>query len=205
MKKILITVFIFALLPVAVNAQTLPPNETVGTSWYGNGCEVARVTSCNVSSDVEVLIYANGIRVGVCGSGSYSQFYSRGLYTDSITLVNTSYTSSTQLSGLSIECETGFSGQSQQIDPTATPILVTPQPIPDFSGQSSGDSNPIPMPSFGGDLSDPNSPVNLWLGYAQDTIDMVNHGNLLYIIGAIAGAGAVMVWAIQQVKNPRSW
>jgi hypothetical protein len=33
-------------------------------------------------------------------------------------------------------------------------------------------------------------------GYAEDTVDLVNQGNLLYITGAIMSAGMILVWAI---------
>ena len=33
------------LVAVVVSAQTLPPGEMVDVPWYGNGCEVAHVSS----------------------------------------------------------------------------------------------------------------------------------------------------------------
>jgi len=79
---------------------------------------------------------------------------------------------------------------------------MTPPPTPQIAyAQDTG----LPVPSFGGSLNDPDSPINMWIGYAEDIIDLINRGNLLYIIGAIMGAGVVLAWAIQQVRNPKSW
>jgi hypothetical protein len=58
---------------------------------------------------------------------------------------------------------------------------------------------------LGGSLSNPDAPINQWLDIALDFIDIVNSGNLLYIIGAIGGAGAVLAWAISTVRHPETF
>ena len=201
MKSIFIAVVLCLVFVSAVSAQTVPPGGMVNVDWNGSGCAMAAVTSCNSDNpEAPVLIYCNGVNVGTCGGGPYADFYSRGTVTDTITLVNTSDISSTDVTLLSVSCS---SYAAQDINPTPTPIrLMTPPPTPQIAyAQDTG----LPVPSFGGSLNDPDSPINMWIGYAEDIIDLINRGNLLYIIGAITGAGAVLAWAIQQVRSPKSW
>ena len=61
----------------------------------------------------------------------------------------------------------------------------------------------LPPNSFGGSLNDQASAINTWLGYAEDTVNLVNQGNLLYIVGAILSAGMILGWAINTLKNPK--
>lgn len=52
------------------------------------------------------------------------------------------------------------------------------------------------LPDFGGTISQ-------WLFYARKTVEMINAGNLLYVVGGILLASLVVSWVIDQVKNPR--
>lgn len=206
MIALIVLTLLFVVVP-GVSAQTLPPNSPVNVEWNGGNCTMAQITSCSVADpSLQVLVYGNGVRIGVCANGSSSsEFYSHGPSTDTITLVNTSYTSSTDVAALSVVCVTaGASGELPY--PTPTPIpLPTPPPTPDIEvhiqGASIGDI--LPPNSFGGDLNDQASAINTWLGYAEDTVDLVNQGNLLYIVGAILSAGMILGWAINTLKNPK--
>jgi hypothetical protein len=45
----------------------------------------------------------------------------------------------------------------------------------------------------------------IWLEHARTTIALVDAGNVLWVIGGVGMAGLVLGWAIDQVKNPKSW
>jgi len=84
--------------------------------------------------------------------------------------------------------------------------LSAPEPFTATSGQIEvlGGSGFLGI-DMGGDLSNPDAPINQWLDIATDFIGVVNAGNLLYIIGAIGGAGAVLAWAISTVRHPETF
>jgi ribonucleotide reductase alpha subunit len=206
----MIALLVIAILFVFVqnvSAQSLPPNSPVILERNVANCSMAQVTSCSVDDPtIEVLVYGNGVRIGVCSSGSSSnEFYSRSPLSDTITLINTSYTTGTSLSSLSVGCASAqASGELPY--PTPTPIpLMTPPPTPEieFTSQGVNASQLLPAWTFGGSLNDQASAINTWLGYAEDTVDLVNQGNLLYITGAIMSAGMILVWAINTLKNPK--
>jgi hypothetical protein len=201
---VIATLFIFVQ---NVSAQTLPPNSPVTIERSLENCSMAQVTSCSVDDpSLTVLVYGNGVRIGVCASGSSSsEFYSRSPSSDTITLINTSYTTSTDVSSINVSCVSAqASGELPY--PTPTPIpLPTPPPTPDIEVHIQGASvaDILPPNSFGGSLNDQASAINTWLGYAEDTVDLVNQGNLLYIVGAILSAGMILGWAINTLKNPK--
>jgi hypothetical protein len=206
MITLIVLIMLFVLVP-GVSAQTLPPNSPVNIERNVANCAIAQVSSCTVDDpSLTVLVYGNGVRIGVCSSGSSSsEFYSRSPSSDTITLINTSYTTSTDLSSISVSCVSAQASGDLPY-PTPTPIpLMTPPPTPDIEVQMSGASvgQILPAQSFGGSLNDPNSPINQWLAYAEDTVDMVNRGNLLYIMAAILSAGMILGWAINTLKNPK--
>jgi hypothetical protein len=85
-------------------------------------------------------------------------------------------------------------------------ILTTPDTYtPTASGSAVLGGGGFLGITFGGSLSNPEAPINVWLGYATEFIDVVNTGNILYIIGAVGGAGAVLGWAIHTVRKPESF
>jgi len=135
-------------------------------------------------------IYVNGAWVGNCATGAFTP---RGAYADTITLINTG--ASTASITLSSACasmasmDMGF--------PTPTPWIMHPPEVED-SGAGFQSQTPLGgiLPDFGGG-------VDTWLGIGEDTVNLVNRGNLLYIMGGISVAGMVLAWAISEIKNPR--
>lgn len=88
--------------------------------------------------------------------------------------------------------------------PTLTPI-ATLTPIT-FTGvftvpqyEHTGPSMSSVLPDFYSGFSAPGG----WLWWAQTTINSVNRGNLLFVIGGILLAAVIIGWVIDQVKNPR--
>jgi len=163
------------------------------------GCTQAAVQSCSTSGNP--YVYANGLQIGECISASMPLTFScRPQMTNTITLLSDTYF---DVYTVSVDC---LAALSDPVIITPTVDLTTPEPITLTLGQESviAGSGFLGI-DFGGSLSNPNAPVNKWLGYATDFIGIVNSGNLLYIIGAIATAGAVLSWAIAQVRNPKSW
>jgi hypothetical protein len=79
-----------------------------------------------------------------------------------------------------------------------TPITYTAAVVvPEFS--HTGASLDGVLPDFSGGFSDPGG----WLYWAQVTINSVNRGNLLFVMGGIILASLLIAWIIDQVKNPR--
>ena len=117
---VIATLFIFVQ---NVSAQTLPPNSPVTIERSLENCSMAQVTSCSVDDpSLTVLVYGNGVRIGVCASGSgSSEFYSRSPSSDTITLINTSYTTSTDVSSINVSC----------VSAQASGELPYPTPTPD--------------------------------------------------------------------------
>ncbi len=173
--------------PTPVAAQVAPGAErSIEISALGGLCTEG-VLTC---SGADVSVYVNGLWVGTCAEVG---FYPRGLYSDTITLVNTGET--TQTITVSTGCGSMFSFDAPL--PTPTPYIMHPvsgsyAPMPGFLGLE-----------FGGDVNNPNAPVNEYLDRAEDVISLVNRGNLLYIVGGVLVAAMLLSWAIEQVKNPK--
>jgi hypothetical protein len=167
----------------------------VEIDWYNSGCTSASV---NCFSADNPWIYANGVKLGRCLSDTLA-FDSRPTYTNTIILADTQSFSAS----VNVTCN-DLSGFAGSVFTPTMPTLPTPPPPPTDTMGAMGATGPsIPMPEFGGDLGDPNSPINRWLGHATSTINSVNRGNLLYIVGGVASAGMILTWAIQRVKNPK--
>jgi hypothetical protein len=185
--------------PTPTPSPTPVIGPEVEIDWYDAGCETANITCY---SDANPYVYANGLNVGRCISSPLT-FNSRPQMTNTITLLDDSVFTVT----LDVACESNVAASwSRPLTPTLE--LPTPPPMEtDTVGIQSvldGDGAFLGL-DFGGNLSDPNAPVNKWLGYGTDFINLVNSGNLLYIIGAIGTAGAVLAWAIHQVRHPGEW
>jgi hypothetical protein len=138
----MIALLVIAILFVFVqnvSAQSLPPNSPVILERNLANCSMAQVTSCSVDDPtIEVLVYCNGVRIrALCSSGSSQQriLFPQPL-SDTITLINTSYTTGTSLSSLSVGCA---SAQASGELPYPTP---TPYPIPDDATSHSRDRVP---------------------------------------------------------------
>lgn len=183
--------------PTSTPVPTPTPvsGQQVEINWLDPNCETAEV-SCSSSGDP--WVYANGLKLGRCSSMP-ATFASRQTMTDTVVLADTA----TFTASAGIECVDTW-GQTSPITPTMPTLPTPPEPSTDTLGAlGSPGGVSIPMPDFGGDLGDPGSPINRWLGYATSTINSVNTGNLLYIVGAVASAGMVLSWAIRRVRNPK--
>jgi len=89
--------------------------------------------------------------------------------------------------------------------PTLTPFPTPTVPAtPDLSeGFGAGFDDTFGTLSGSGALPPFSLDVNVWLFYGRKVIQMINRGNLLFVMGGILMAGLVLGWAIDQVKNPR--
>lgn len=108
-----------------------------------------------------------------------------------------------------------FTVDSQTVIPTPvmpTPIptlapypTMTPPSTPDIAAGFSGDGFATHRREMSGAGLLPNfaGTIDQWLFYARKTVQIINAGNLLYVVGAILLAGIVVGWVIDQVKNPR--
>jgi len=179
---------------VYTNTITLPPDERTNT-LFEIGCDQVSVDGCT-STGSDTTLYANGLRLGGCdGVTIYDTFLTRYPLSNTLTLINGD--SVTHTASISMSCEIVVGAQSWTLP--ATPTLP-PFPTPEettvtFGIQSDGG---IPMPDF-------YNTYQTWLDHARSTVDLVNQGNFLFIFGGMGMAGLVLAWAIDQVKNPRSW
>jgi len=167
--------------------------------WRDEGCETAEI-SC--SSADNPRIYANGLHIGRCISMPVT-FNSRPQMTNTITLIDDAEFAASII----VMCQSSVEGMSPPEPVTGTLLgLSAPEPFTATSGQIEvlGGSGFLGI-DMGGDLSNPDAPINQWLDIATDFIGVVNAGNLLYIIGAIGGAGAVLAWAISTVSHPETF
>jgi hypothetical protein len=179
--------------------QVQQSGEEITIPWYQPGCNTAQVGVCSTDDDATRL-YANGLYLGDCISVPL-MFASRPAHTDTITLLSGS---TFDLYALEVSCA-DFGSAGDDPEPV-TPTLSTAEEItPSLGAQQVLDGGGFLGIEFGGSLSDPSAPVNQWLGVAEDFVGIVNTGNILYIIGAVAGAGAVLAWAIHTVRRPESF
>lgn len=179
--------------------QILQSGEEITIPWYQPNCRTAQVSTCS-TSDSATRLYANGLYLGDCVSVPLA-FNARPLYTDTITLLSGS---TFDLYALEVTCtDLGSAGDDPE---PITPTLSTAEEITlTLGAQEVLAGGGFLGIEFGGSLSDPSAPVNQWLGVAEDFIGIVNTGNILYIIGAVAGAAAVLGWAIHTVRRPESF
>lgn len=159
-------------------------------------CELAEF-ECTGSIDLE--IYINGIFKGACGQ-TY-EFQPRGIYTDTLTIYNAGGMSRAQppVDITVVTCNSGVTSFGVT-SPTPTPWIMHPPSqtfeVPGESQIMGGGGSGLPLPNF-------YASVETWLGIGKDTVDLINSGNLLYVLAAISVAGMVLSWAINQIKNPR--
>jgi len=167
-------------LAVAPGAETAVELAALGLLCTGG--ELA----CSSVGDFDV--YVNGAWVGNCATGAFTP---RGAYSDTVTVFNTGVSTATVT--LSSVC--GSIASIEGDFPTPTPWIMHP---PDVEQQGAGFQSPLgaALPDFGGG-------VDTWLGIGEDIVNLVNRGNLLYIMGGISVAGMVLAWAISEIKNPR--
>jgi len=179
-----------------------PPQYGVGPElelgWFDYGCDAAAITTCTIT-DSEARVYANGINAGTCVSTPVT-FDARPYMTNTLTIVSDNIF---DLTVFEVQCTSEITTSDTV---TRSAILTTPGTYtPTASGASVLGGSGFLGISFGGDLSNPSAPINIWLGHATDFIDIVNTGNILYIIGAVGAAAAVLGWAIHTVRNPESF
>jgi len=210
MRQLLLAIALAMLLwPVMALAQscdniiveeTLSPGAEAWVSVQPCPTCIKVETSC--SSGDGIRVYGNGLFLGECG-GALGTFYARGALSSTLTLLNAGDVTST--AQITVTCDATASGQSDPPLPTPTPWLI-PTPTPPEGGYQGQGANPSFLAiDLGGDPTDPASPSGQWLGYGKDTVSLINGGNLLYIVGGILSAGMVLSWAIDQVKNPKTW
>lgn len=89
--------------------------------------------------------------------------------------------------------------------PTVTPIptMAPPSAVDLSEGFDAGFDDTYGTLSGEGVLPPFSFDESQWLFYARKIINIVNQGNLLYVIGGILLAILVLGWMIEQVKNPR--
>ncbi len=180
------------------DSTPLDYGNEVRYEWFDSGCVEAE-SSC-VTSNSSVFLYANGLRIGACGDDP-AQFAARPVMSNTLVMLADE---DFALYGLDVQC-TKYLTASEAT--TVTVELVEPHAItPTSTGAMvlSGNGGFMGL-RMGGDLNDPGSPINVWLGYAMDVVNLVNQGNLLYIVGGIMSAALVLKWAIDQVRNPSMW
>lgn len=191
LSRIILVIALSSFFTVAATGDVL--GWEGGLEWYESGCQEAEI-SCMTS--YTSTLYANGLRVGTCNDDPMAATVSvRPHFTNTFTLlsdISVTYE-------LSATCTTSMTAL-QPI--TGTAVLPTPEPIDTMGMQGVLGGSGFLGIDMGGPLNDPASPINQWLGIAEDFVDIINAGNILYIIGAVAGAGAVLSWAINKVKNP---
>jgi hypothetical protein len=192
-SRIVLALALSAFLSVAISGEVLA--DDAEEPWYYDGCQEALIV-CSASSTA--YLYVNGLQVGTCISTPVT-VATRPYLTNTLTLI----ADDVFTYELTATCTTTSTAPTVI---TGTAVLPTPEVdvITDTMGMQnvldgSGGFLGIDM---GGSLSDPNAPINRWLGIAEDFVDIINAGNILYIIGAVAGAGAILSWAIGKVKNP---
>jgi len=179
------------------SAPTPTPTPTPApTPWIGDvneteiqlaalgACREA-VVECN-SSYTETDLYVNGLYVGKCAGES--TFYPRQLYSDTALLVTGGGTATVEIQS---RCESVIA-QDVPTFPTPTPSVMHPV------------TSTFVMPSnrWGIDFTFQDGELP-WLNIGTDLIELVNAGNLLYIMGGILLATLVLSWAINKVKNPQ--
>jgi hypothetical protein len=191
-SRIVLALALSAIFSVAITGEVLA--DEAEELWYYDGCQEAEI-ACTAS--YSSTLYVNGLSVGACTAApSTIAVSTRPYLTNTLTLISdSSFTYE-----LTATCTATMTAPTPI---TGTAILPTPEVPSDTMGMSSvlGGGGFLGI-SFGGSLSDPGAPINIWLGHAEDFVDIINTGNILYIIGAVAGAGAVLSWAINKVKNP---
>lgn len=163
---------------------------------------LARVEACELAEfecvgSIDLEVYINGIFMGSCGQ-TY-EFYPRGIYTDTLTVYNAGSMYRAQPLTDTVTCNSGAESFGVTL-PTPTPWIMHPPSqtfeIPGESQIMGGGGEGLPLPNF-------YASVETWLGIGKDTVNLVNSGNLLYVLAAISVAGMVLSWAINQIKNPR--
>lgn len=164
-----------------------------GESWHNLSIDADCQTANITCAGGEASVYVNGAFLGECGS-ALEDFYTRGPFTSTLTLYNPGETLTLTLQ---VDCGTFY--QQGATLPTPTPWVMHPPSqtyqIPGENGIMGGGAS-LPLPNF-------YSGVDQWLGVGKDTVDLVNGGNLLYVIAGIGLAGMVLGWAIEQIKNPK--
>jgi len=177
--------------------------EPGGEAWLDiQPCPTCIEVETVCSNGDGIRLYGNGLFLGECGD-ALGTFYARGALSSTLTLLNAGDVTAT--AQITVTCDSSASGQSNPPFPTPTPWLI-PTPTAPISGYAGQGSNPAFLAlDLGGDPTDPGSPAGQWLGYGQDTVSLINGGNLLYIVGGILTASMVLAWAIDQVKSPRKW
>lgn len=139
-------------------------------------------------ADMPLEMYVNGLHAGTCTGAPL--FTPRGLYSDTVTLFNG--TGAPVAYNLSTTCEQ-FAAQTI-LPPTPTPVLLHPVTNTAF----------LPSNRWGLDFTFKQGRLP-WLDFATETVQLVNTGNLLYIVSGILVATMVLGWAIDKVKNPKPW
>jgi hypothetical protein len=176
---------------------TIGSGSDVEVEWYDAGCNSAQVASCSASANPEM--YVNGINAGTCYSTPIA-FEARPYMSNTITLVSDT---SFDLYSLDVQCTDVITTYTTV---TRTAVIPTPETYTTTaSGAEVLSGGGFLGINFGGNLSNPSAPINIWLGYATDFVNIVNTGNILYIIGAVGGAGAVLGWAIHTVRKPEGY
>lgn len=88
--------------------------------------------------------------------------------------------------------------------PTLTPMAVRgPSSVNFVEGFDEGFTESFGLLSGYGIIPDFGASYNDWLFAARKWIQVINQGNLLYVMGGILMAVLVLRWAVDRLKNPR--
>jgi hypothetical protein len=175
----------------------LAPGERRNVDFHVD-CEEIETVTCSATGPA--WSWGNGQRLGTCGEEE-GGFYTRYPLSNTLTLLNREDVTNTV--EIALYCRVYLGGASWEPIPPTPTLAPFPQ-LPTATGT-------ITDPLSGAGIGDPFLGITFaqdydqWLGYGQETINLINGGNVLFIVGAVGMAGLVLAWGIDQVKNPRSW
>lgn len=169
---------------------------------------------CQGDGNLNYLAYINGLRFSRCMDEDSTSFKSRTPREDTLTIIPRwePFGASARLT-VTILCDALIGGFTLPPVPTPPPYPTLPVTLTQtitgefgslggFQGDGGairGSHSGLPLPDVGADAS-------IWLGRANQVINLVTlNKSLLFISGAISLAGMIIGWAIKELRNPKDW
>jgi hypothetical protein len=184
--------------------------DTCAQTWTGGTCDAGQLLLHNGDAASALIpVVCTSAYLDVASSGSTPSDldivvdgqllgHSEGVYAVAISYSSLTITNTTQgdvyLASVTVDCQVPTPTPGAEAYPAAFQPGQAVFPI----------FNPEPPPGFSFTdqfWQDPSAPYGL-LWWAGVTLNQMNAENLLFLIGTLALVSVVLVWMIQQVRNP---
>lgn len=173
---------------------------------------------CEGDGKLQYLAYINGVRFSRCNQDDVEdlvpyEFKSRAPREDTVIIRPRWEPVGSVTLTVTVACDPVIGGFTLPPVPTPPPYPTLPLTLTaPISGQFGalggiqGEGSTMPGPHSGLPLPDVGADASIWLGRANQVINLVTlNKSLLFISGAISLAGMIIGWAIKELRNPKDW